>query len=204
MNGNHRPVPVGRRIAVFGPSGAGKSTVSRELGSRLSLPVLELDAVFHASPNWVDLEPDEFRRRITSFLDSHPEGWVMDGNYSQVRDLVLARAQAAVWLNLPFTTVYPRLAWRTISRSVAGAELWNGNRESLRQTFLSRDSMLVWGVISWRRHHRSIRETLLALPPTVTPYVLRTPGQVRYLVNNATLADASSATMSAPTTSTGG
>lgn len=177
--------------------------MSRELGSRLGLPVLELDAVFHANPNWVDLEPEEFRRQVTVFLDSHPDGWVIDGNYSHVRDLVLARAETAVWLNLPFTTVYPRLAWRTISRSVAGAELWNGNRESLRQTFLSRDSMLVWGVISWRRHHRSMHETLLALPQTVTPYVLRTPGQVRYLVNNATIAANSSATMSTPTTSTG-
>ena len=32
--------------------------------------------------------------------------------------------------------------------------LWNGNRESFRRTFLSRDSILVWVITSYRRRRR--------------------------------------------------
>jgi len=85
-----REVPVGRRIAVFGPSGSGKSTLSRQLGETLGLPVLELDSVFHAYPNWVDLDREAFRGKVSAYLAEHSDGWVLDGNYSHVRDLVLA------------------------------------------------------------------------------------------------------------------
>lgn len=180
-----RPVPVGRRVAIYGPSGSGKTTLSRQLGARLGLPVLELDAVFHAHPNWVDLEREEFRERVTEFLAEHPEGWVTDGNYRPVRDLILAEADTAIWLNLPFHTVYRRLAWRTLSRSFQGAELWNGNRESLRQTFLTKDSMLLWGIRTWRPMRRKLRAWLVEERPAARVYRLRTPGQVRYLLENA-------------------
>lgn len=182
-----RQVPVGRRIAVFGPSGSGKSTLSKELSARLGLPVLELDAVFHAHPNWVDLSREEFRDQVSAYLAEHPGGWVIDGNYGHVRDLILPLADTAIWLTLPFHTVYRRLAWRTVSRSVTGGELWNGNRETMRQTFLSRESMLIWGVTAWRKHHQSMTESLVTNRPTATVYRLRTPGQVRYLLENATL-----------------
>lgn len=188
-------MPLGRKIVIFGPSGSGKSTLGRQLGAPLGLPVLELDAVFHAHPNWVDLTPDEFRAQVSGFLARHPGGWVIDGNYSDVRGIVLPLADSAIWLKLPFRTVYRRLAWRTVSRSFAGAELWNGNRESLRQTFLSKESMLVWGIHAWRRHHVKVALALRAGGHQARPYLLRTPGQVRYLVDQATPEPPGSATM---------
>jgi adenylate kinase family enzyme len=191
-----RPVPVGRRIAVYGPSGSGKSTLARQLGANLGLPVLELDAVFHAHPNWVDLTREEFRDQVAAYLADQPDGWVIDGNYSHVRDLILPLAETAIWLDLPFPTVYRRLAWRTISRSFTHGELWNGNRETLRQTFLSRESMLVWGVKSWQAHHRSLTESLITNRPVAKVYRLRTPGQVRFLLQNATLSARESTTIS--------
>ena len=181
-----REVPVGRRIAVFGPSGSGKSTLSRLLGETLGLPVLELDSVFHAYPNWVDLDREAFREQVSAYLAEHRDGWVLDGNYSHVRDLVLAEAETVIWLRLPFHTVYRALAWRTVSRSFQGAELWNGNRESLRQTFLSRESMLVWGIAAWRRHHQVLGDSLRTTPHRARVYVLRSRRQVRYLLRNAT------------------
>jgi len=180
-----KTVPIGRRVAVYGPSGSGKSTLGRELATRLALPVLELDAVFHAHPNWVDLSREEFRERVTEYLDAHPDGWVIEGNYSLVRDLILPHADTAIWIDLPFLTVYRRLAWRTIWRSLTHGELWNGNRETLRQTFLSRDSMLVWGVSAWRRTRSSLYGSLIAARPAARVYRLRTAGQVRYLLANA-------------------
>ena len=155
---------IGPHVAVYGHSGSGKSTLGRRLSEALGVPYVELDAIFHAHPNWVDLERDEFRARVSELLEANPAGWVIDGNYSAVRDLILPRADTVVWLRLPFRVVYPRLARRTVVRSFQGAELWNGNRESLRQTFLTRDSMLLWGITSWRRTIRHTRRDLQTIP----------------------------------------
>ena len=178
-------IALGPRIAIYGPAGSGKSTLARLLGEKLGLPVVELDAIFHAHPNWVDLETGEFRARVADVLVEHSEGWVIDGNYSVVRDLILGQADTAIWLRLPFRTVYRRLASRTISRAMVGAELWNGNRESLRQTFLSRDSMLWWGITSWRPASRKTREALTTVPHHALVIVLRSPRQVARLVSLA-------------------
>ncbi|WBL36946.1 (d)CMP kinase [Tepidiforma flava] len=181
-----RPVPFGRRVAVYGPSGSGKSTLARALGDRLGLPVVELDAVYHARPGWEDLSREEFRAAVEGLLERHGDGWIFEGNYAAVRDLILPRADTVAWLDLPFPVVYRRLAWRTVSRSLRGAELWNGNRETLRQTFLSRDSMLLWGLTAFRRSRRSVAESLATLRrPGTRVYRLRTPGQAAYLVRNA-------------------
>ena len=187
---------MGRRIAVYGPSGSGKTTLSQRLGEKLGLPALELDAVVHAHPNWVDLSRDEFRERVSAYLESHSDGWVIDGNYTHaVQDLILPLAETAIWLKLPWRTVYRRLAWRTVSRSARGSELWNGNRESLRQTFLTKDSMLWWGIHAWNPHQERMGEVLAAPEVTARVYRLRTPGQVRYLLDNARIEAPASATM---------
>jgi adenylate kinase family enzyme len=172
------PIHLGRRVVVYGPSGSGKTTVGRLLADRLHVPFVELDAVFHARPNWQDLSRDEFRHEITSLLERHPNGWVFDGNYDHVRDLLLPRADSVVWLRLPFPIVYSRLVWRTLSRAVVNAELWNGNRETLRQAFLSRDSMLLWGLTAWRPHHRAMDRALATFPHGPV-YELRSPRAVR-------------------------
>ncbi len=190
-----REVPIGRRVVVYGPSGSGKTTLSRRLGERLALPVLELDAVFHAHPNWVDLSREEFREEVTAYLDSQPDGWVIDGNYSYVRDLILPLADTAIWLKLPFRTVYRRLAWRTVSRAVLHKHLWNGNRESLKQTFLTKDSMLWWGIHAWNAHHKKMHQTLSAGGFNAGVYRLRTPRQVNYLVEHAVLRVPAAATI---------
>jgi hypothetical protein len=68
--------------------------------------------------------------------------WVADGNYeSKGGELVRERVETVIWLDFPRMTVMRQLAWRTLRRCVLGQELWNGNRESLRDA-LSRDP--VW------------------------------------------------------------
>ncbi|WP_322817698.1 AAA family ATPase [Tepidiforma sp.] len=185
-----RPAGFGRRVVVYGPAGSGKSSLARMLGERLGLPVVELDAVYHARPGWQDLSREEFRAAVEGLLATHADGWVMDGNYALVRDLILPKAATVVWLDLPFWVVYWRLARRTILRSVRGAPLWNGNRETVRQTFFSRDSMLLWGLTAFWRTRRSIGESLAAFAqPGTRVFRLRTPGQVASLVRRARRVD---------------
>lgn len=139
-----------QRVAVVGPSGAGKSTLAAALARRLAVPYLELDSVFH-QPGWRELDLREFRSRVGAFVAG--EAWVVDGNYSRVRDLVLPRADTVVWLRMPRPVVMRQVLWRTSRRVLLRSELWNGNRESLRQV-LSTDparSIVVW---AWQMHDK--------------------------------------------------
>ncbi len=49
-----------------------------------------------------------------------------------------------MFLDYPFGLVLGRLLKRTWRRSLHQEELCNGNRETLRQSFFSRDSILIW------------------------------------------------------------
>jgi adenylate kinase family enzyme len=179
------PYEVGRRIAIYGNSGSGKSTLGHALGERLGIPFIELDAIVHYRPNWEDRTDEDFRAQVQAALDASPNGWICDGNYGAVRDLILPQADTAIWLRLPFHVVYWRLASRTIPRSFRGTPLWNGNRESLRQTFFSKDSMLVWGITAWRRSRRSTARALASIPHGAKVIVLQSPSEVAALLQQA-------------------
>jgi adenylate kinase family enzyme len=117
-----------RRVSIVGVPGAGKTTIGRRLAASLDVPFLELDAIFH-QPGWTDLPRDDFRMQIREALGT--DGWVVDGNYSAVQDLVWERADTVVWLDLPRRVVMQRVVLRTLRRAITRERLWNGNREPL-------------------------------------------------------------------------
>jgi hypothetical protein len=119
---------------------------------------------------------------VLDTLQRHNDGWVCDGNYHMVRDLVLSHADAVVWLKLPFRVVYPRLVWRTVSRAWNKQELWNTNRESWRLSFTSKDSILLWGITHWRAHFRGVTQSIADHGPHLPVVELRSAGEVRELV----------------------
>jgi adenylate kinase family enzyme len=122
--------------------------VARELSKRLGLPYVELDAVFH-QPGWGELPVEEFREIVAERAAG--DGWVIDGNYSKVRDLVWQRADTVVWLDLARALVMRRIISRSLARVVLRRRLWNGNRERWRNV-VSRDpaiSIVAW---AWTQH----------------------------------------------------
>jgi adenylate kinase family enzyme len=133
-----------QRVLVIGQSGAGKTTVARQLATVLRVPHLELDAFFHG-PGW------ESNPTFVSDVDAATatRGWVVDGNYPPVRDLVWSRADTVVWLDLARTTTLRRVLLRTAGRLVTRLELWNGNREQWR-TVLRASHPIRW---TWQTHH---------------------------------------------------
>ncbi|MDA8322753.1 MAG: adenylate kinase [Actinomycetota bacterium] len=174
-----------RRICVVGNSGSGKTTMAAGLASALSIPHLELDSVFHQS-GWQPLEREEFRRRVADFTAG--PAWVVDGNYSTVRDIVWSRADTVIWLDLPRHQVMRQLARRTLRRMATGEELWNGNRERWQNLtrFDPEQSILVW---AWTRHrvYRSRYEAAQHDPANAHLAFIRvrSPGQAAALLRGA-------------------
>jgi adenylate kinase family enzyme len=137
-----------RRVAMVGNAGSGKTTVGRLLADALAVPFVELDALYH-QPGWQPLPVEQFRRRVSSAVAA--DGWVVDGNYRAVRDLVWARADTVIWFDLPRRTVMRQIVWRTVARMLTRAELWNGNREPLSALFrLDPEESIIWW--AWTRH----------------------------------------------------
>lgn len=121
-----------RRISVVGAPGSGKTTVARRLARSLGVSHVELDGIFH-QPGWAELPEVEFRRRVGGALRG--DGWVVDGNYLAVQDLVWERADTVVWLDLPRPLALRRVVARTLRRVVTRQRLWNGNREPLANLY---------------------------------------------------------------------
>jgi adenylate kinase family enzyme len=149
------------RIVICGVTGSGKTTLGRRLARDLGIRHIELDGIFHG-PNWTRTPPDEFRARVQQAVDDSPNGWVADGNYggSGVRSLLLSQADTAIWLHLPWRVTYWSMLKRTVRRYVRQEELWNGNRETLRNHFADRDSLLLWGITQHRRSERNAHAAL--------------------------------------------
>jgi adenylate kinase family enzyme len=138
-----------KRVSVVGNSGSGKTTLSRRLAAALRVPHIELDAIFHQA-GWTELPVDEFRQRVSDEVHQHG-GWVVDGNYGAVRDLVWAAADTVVWFDLPRSIVMRRPIGRTVRRAITREELWNGNREPVGGVFRRdpRENIVRW---SWTHH----------------------------------------------------
>lgn len=141
-----------RRLVVFGTTGSGKSRLAETLSAHTGLRVIELDALFWGA-GWRPVPDELFRHRVER--ETRDGGWIVVGNYGQVRDLTWRPADTLIWMDLPFPLVFWRLLRRTIRRAVTREELWGtGNRESLRHAFLSRRSILLWAIKTHRRNRR--------------------------------------------------
>ncbi len=169
-----------RKIAVTASaSGSGKTTTGRALAERLGVPYVELDALVHG-PNWTETPDDELRRLLEPVLAG--EGWVIDGGYRRkIGNLVFEQADVVVWIDLPIHVWLPRLVRRTVRRWRHHEELWNGNRESLRDAIGGRDALIPYAV----RAHFSRRRRY---PDTLEPFNvvrLRTQAEVDAFVRDA-------------------
>jgi adenylate kinase family enzyme len=152
-----------KRVAVItSASGNGATVFSRELAARLDVALYELDALFWRS-GWTETPTDEFRALVEPIVAT--ETWVIDGSYQgKLGDLVLRNADLVVWLDLPMYVWLPRQLRRTLRRIVRRERLWNGNRETVRNAFFSRDGLLYWSLRWYRRRRRAYPERLAPFP----------------------------------------
>ena len=157
MRGDRIKIENLRRLIVIGTSGSGKTTFAEKLSALLGVKHIQIDAV-NFLENWQERPPEEFKNLVDQEISANE--WIMDGNYSRVREMTWRRATALVWLNYSFPVNFYRVVNRTLRRVFLRERLYSGNRESFRQSFLSRDSIILWMLTSFRRRRRQYAELL--------------------------------------------
>lgn len=146
MNNSHG-INSSSRILVIGTSGSGKSTLARKISKALSVPDIELDALFW-KPNWTQSSKEEFRAKIQESI-SEFSGFIIHGNYNQVRDLTWGNSDIVIWLDYSKKLVMWRVLKRSVLRILSREVLWSNNKESFRKNFLSKESIILW---SWNTY----------------------------------------------------
>ncbi len=152
---SHSLHQLGNRIVVVGSSGSGKSSFANQLSKKLGIPHLELDSM-HWLSEWTPEEPQRFRGLVEKAASRN--SWVFDGNYRIVRDLIWPRCNSIIWLDYSLTTCLNRLVIRSLKRASTGELLWGTNRESLRQNFFSKDSVILWLLRTHSNNRKTISE----------------------------------------------
>jgi adenylate kinase family enzyme len=140
-----------RRVAIVGTTSSGKSTLAQKLAEKIGADFIELDAL-HWEPGWKEAESEVLRARVQAATCS--SAWVVAGNYSEVRNIIWAKAEAIIWLDYSLPLIFWRLFTRTIRRAITQEELWNGNRETFwgHLKLWSKESLFYWLFKSyWRR-----------------------------------------------------
>ena len=99
------------------------------------------------------------------------------GTTASRRDLVWARADTVIWLDLPLRQVMWRVIRRTVSRARRGEVLWGTNRESLRMA-IARDSVIWWALTTFRKRRREY-PLLFAQHPGIRVVRLRSDVEAR-------------------------
>lgn len=142
INNLSKKISNDSKILVVGTSGSGKTTLAKQLSYKLQLNDIELDALFWKE-NWTQSEQTEFREAILT-AQSVKSGFVIHGNYNKVRDLTWGKVDIVIWLDYPKRIVMWRVIIRSIKRILKSEELWAKNKESIKKTFFTKESIILW------------------------------------------------------------
>ena len=132
--------PMGDRIAIFGR--AGKSSLGEAIATHRNVPHIDIDDIHHM-PGWIERPTEGIRQIIEARMDAATEGWVYNGNHRPVREVVMARADTVIIIDLPWPIMLARYFKRSLKRCWTHEEIAGGNYETWRIAFASKDSHLL-------------------------------------------------------------
>jgi adenylate kinase family enzyme len=85
-----------QKVAIIGSCGAGKSTLAVNLGKKLNLPVIHLDAYYWQS-GWQETDASQWLEIQQELIKGN--SWIIDGNYGNTMGIRLAAADTVIWLD---------------------------------------------------------------------------------------------------------
>lgn len=98
-------------MLIIGSPGSGKSFLARQLAAATGLPAVHLDRHYWDA-GWVEPAPEIWRVRLDALVAA--PSWIIDGNYSGTLSLRLARADTAIFLDVPRWVCIARVLRRTL------------------------------------------------------------------------------------------
>jgi adenylate kinase family enzyme len=165
-----------KNIVIIGTAGSGKTTLARNLAHRLGQKNVDLDNLYWL-PNWGERSPEDFKERVSETLGN--DSWIIAGDYGVVRDQIWDRADTIIWLNYSFPVVFGRAIKRTFIRAITKEEILNGNKETLRKNFFSKDSMLLWVLQTYWKRRKDYPKILKKLETTKKILIFKKPSEAR-------------------------
>ncbi|WP_405392522.1 adenylate kinase [Streptomyces sp. NBC_01102] len=189
-----------RKIALFGAPATGKSTLARWLSTELDQPHTDLDDLLFTPDGPLPLE--EFRRHAGEI--TRTSGWIVEGNYSKLADIVWHRADTLVWLDFPLPLILYRIVRRSLRQLAGHEDSAQARRLTWATAFFARRSLLRTAIRKYRanrpRYARQVAETA-GLGVNVVR--LRGPREVRHWKRQTAKGTAESRLREAPRHTTG-
>jgi len=126
---------LGRRIIVLGPTNSGKSTLAEAICAKTGIPAVHLDQLRHLpNTNWQERGDAEFKLLHDAAVAT--DAWIMDGGYSKLMALRLARATGIIVLDGHLSVRLRRYLWRSLFQKQRAGGL-EGNKDSVRLEMLA-------------------------------------------------------------------
>lgn len=100
-----------QRVMIIGGAGSGKSTLARLLGERTELPVIHIDLMYWRS-GWRARDREETRKLVVDAVEK--DVWIFEGNFSEMYQARLERADTLIFLDIPTWLRLARVIRRTI------------------------------------------------------------------------------------------
>jgi len=158
------------KILVIGTSGSGKTTLAEKLSKILCIKNIELDALFWKE-NWTQSSTEEFREKIIDSIKD-TQGYIFHGNYNKVKDLTWGNVDTVIWLDYSRVVVMWRVLKRTVRRIITQEELWSGNKETFKKSFLEKDSIVLWAWNTYRKRKEQYSAMVEENPYKIREFII--------------------------------
>jgi adenylate kinase family enzyme len=158
------------KILVIGTSGSGKTKLAEKLSKQLGSKNIELDALYWKE-NWTESSIEEFREKIAESIEN-TKGYVLHGNYNKVKDVTWGNVDTVIWLDYSRIVVMWRVLKRTIRRIITQEELWAGNKETFKNSFLEKDAIVFWAWKTYKKRKEQYSKMVEENPYKIKEFII--------------------------------